>query len=232
MRVGYFQDALPFAFVNESGKLVGFDIEMAAMLAQEMDVKLELVPIDRARAPAMLDSGTVDIIMSGLAVTVDTARNMTLSASYMDQTLAFIVKDHRREEFNSRERVKNLKRLRIGVPNVPYYAGKVRQYLPQAELVVLDTPRAYFTRKEDDLDALVYSAEAGSAWSLIYPAYTVAIPEPDVLRVPMAYAVRRGDRELVDFLNVWIELKRKDRRIAELYDYWILGGGAERSESR
>ena len=81
-------------------------------------------------------------------------------------------------------------------------------------------------------DALGDSAEAGSAWSLIYPTYTVAIPEPDILRVPMAYAVRRGDRELVDFLDVWIELKRKDRRIADLYDYWISGRGAERSPAR
>jgi Na+/H+-dicarboxylate symporter/ABC-type amino acid transport substrate-binding protein len=232
VRVGYFQDALPFAFVNESGKLVGFDIEMAVMLAQEMNVKLELVPIDRAMAPAILDSGAVDIIMSGLAATVDNAQKMTLSTTYMDQTLAFIVKDHRREEFNSRERVKKLTGLRIGVPNVPYYAAKVRQYLPQAELVVLETPRTFFTKGKDNLDAFVYSAEAGSAWSLIYPAYTVAIPEPDILRAPMAYAVRRGDRELVDFLNVWIELKRKDRRIAELYDYWILGGGAEKNATR
>lgn len=230
VRVGYFRDALPFVFVNESGKLVGFDVEMASTLAQDMDVRLELVPVDRARAPAMLDSGTVDIIMSGLAVTVDNARKMTLSTSYMDQTLAFIVRDHRREEFNSRERVNRLKPLRVGVPNVPYYVSKVRQYLPQAELVLLETPRAFFTREKDDLDALVYSAEAGSAWSLIYPAYTVAIPEPDILRVPMAYAVRRGDRELVDFLDVWIELKRKDQRIANLYDYWILGRGAERNE--
>jgi ABC-type amino acid transport substrate-binding protein len=150
----------------------------------------------------------------------------------MDQTLAFIVQDHRREEFNSRERVKKLKGLRVGVPNAPYYADKVRQYLPEAELVVLETPRTFFTTEKESLDAFVYSAEAGSAWSLIYPAYTVAIPEPDILRAPMAYAVRRGDRELVDFLNVWIDLKRKDRRIADLYDYWILGGGAERNESR
>ena len=148
---------------------------------------------------------------------------MTLSNSYMDQTLAFVVKDYRRDEFNSRESVKSLKKIRLGVLNVPYYTAKVREYLPQADLVLLNSPREFFNRKEDDLDAFVYSAEAGSAWSLIYPAYTVAVPQPDVLAVPLAYGVARGDRELADFINKWIDLKREDRTISRLYDYWILG---------
>ena len=180
----------------------------------------------------MLDAGYVDIIMSGVAVTLENAQKMELSVPYMDQTLAFIVKDYRREDFNNRERLKNLKKLKVGIPNVPYYIAKVREYLPQAEVVLLNSPREFFTRQDDDLDALVYSAEAGSAWSLIYPAYTVAIPQPDVLSVPLAYAMARGDRELADFVNTWIDLKKRDQTIAKLYDYWILGRAAVEREPR
>jgi ABC-type amino acid transport substrate-binding protein len=89
--------------------------------------------------------------------------------------------------------------------------------------VVLESPREFFTRNTDDLDALVYSAEAGSAWTLMYPAYTVAVPQPDVLALPVAYGMARGDRELADFVNTWIDLKLKDQTIRTLYDYWILG---------
>jgi hypothetical protein len=28
---------------------------------------------------------------------------------------------------------------------------------------------------------------------------------------------------MVDFINLWIDLKKKDKTIARLYDYWILG---------
>jgi ABC-type amino acid transport substrate-binding protein len=223
IRIGYFKDALPFVFTNDSGNLVGLDVEMAYALAQDMSVTAEFVQIDRTQIASMLNAGYVDIIMCTMAVTVDNARATTLSNSYMDQTLAFIVKDYRRDEFNSRESVKNLKKIRLGILNVPYYTTKVREYLPQADLVMLNSPREFFNRKEDDLDAFVYSAEAGSAWSLIYPAYTVAVPQPDVLAVPLAYAVARGDRELADFINKWIDLKREDRTISRLYDYWILG---------
>jgi len=99
-------------------------------------------------------------------------------------------------------------------------------------VVVLDSPAEFFTRKEDDLDAFVYSAEAGSAWTLIYPAYSVAVPHPDVRAVPLAYAVARGDSELVDFVNTWIELKKKDQTIEGLYNYWILGKNPAAREPR
>jgi len=232
LRVGYVKDALPFAFRNEAGKLVGLDVEMAHILARDMKVKLELELIDREKAPAMLDAGYVDIIMCGFPITIDRAEEVTFSASYMDETLAFVVKDYRREDFNSRARVKNLKKLRLGAPNVPYYIAKVREYLPQAEVVLLNSPREFFTRKNDDLDAFVYSAEAASAWSLIYPAYTVAIPRPDLLNVPLAYAMARGEHELADLVNIWIELKRKDQTISGLYDHWILGRNAVEQEPR
>jgi ABC-type amino acid transport substrate-binding protein len=157
---------------------------------------------------------------------------MTFSAPYLKQTVAFIVKDHRREDFSSREAVRRLTALRIGVPNLPYYIDKVHRYLPHAELVVLKSVQEFFDTRGEELDALVYSAEAGSAWTLLYPAYSVAIPQPDILAAPLAYAMARGERDLADFLNLWIELKKEDRTIPLLYDYWILGKNAVPKQPR
>ena len=42
LRVGYLPDALPFAFFNQAGELVGFDIELAHRLAREMGVEPRL----------------------------------------------------------------------------------------------------------------------------------------------------------------------------------------------
>lgn len=106
---------------------------------------------------------------------------------------------------------------------MPYYADKLRRYVPNAEIVVLDSPREFFTDKRGDLDAFVYGAASGSSWSLIYPSFSVAIPQPDVLAVPLAYLLPRGDPEMMEFINHWIELKEKDETIERLYDYWILG---------
>jgi Na+/H+-dicarboxylate symporter/ABC-type amino acid transport substrate-binding protein len=223
LRIGYFPDAMPFAFENRAGKLVGFDVEMGYRLAQDMNVAIQFVPVDPKQAAIAVNGGHVDIIMSGMALTLDRANEMTVSTSYLNETFGFIVKDYRREEFSSRANLKRRTRLKLGIINRPYYVAKLREYLPQAELVLLDSPREFFTRGTDDLDALGYSAEKGSAWTLIYPAYSVAVPQPDVLAVPLGYGIARGDQELADLVNTWIDLKLKDQTIRTLYDYWILG---------
>ena len=107
---------MPFAFENKAGKLVGFDVEMAYRLAQDMKVRLEFVRIDREQAAAMLNGGYVDMIMSGFGVTLERAQEMTLSASYTDETLAFITRDYRREDFSSRENVKRAENVEARRP--------------------------------------------------------------------------------------------------------------------
>ena len=42
----------------------------------------------------------------------------------------------------------------------------------------------------------------------------------------------RGSQGLVDFMNIWIDLKQKDRTIQSLYDYWILGKNAVPTQPR
>jgi ABC-type amino acid transport substrate-binding protein len=219
-------DNLPFAYFNGKGDLVGFDVEMAHLLARDLGVQLAFVPVQRDRMSEQVNEGYCDIVMSGTVVTPERAQEVTFSVPYTDATLAFVVPDHRLEEFSSRDAIRHLKAPRIGVLNVPYYVDKVQRFLPQATIVQLNSITEFFEGKGEALDAFLYSAEAGSAWSLLYPAYTVAIPQPGVLKGPVAYPLPRGDRELADFINVWLELKKRDRTIETLYDYWILGKNA------
>ncbi len=51
----------------------------------------------------------------------------------------------------------------------------------------------------------------------------MVVPLPDPLAVPMAYPMPRGEREMVDFVNTWIALKKKDNAFDKLFDHWILG---------
>jgi ABC-type amino acid transport substrate-binding protein len=226
LRVGYLTPNLPFAYFNGSGDLVGFDIEMAHVLARELGVELVFVPVTRANMAEKLRSGYCDIVMSGSPVTTDRAVEMAFSNSYMEQTMAFIVKDHRREEFRDRDVVKRLKAPRIGVLNIPYYVDAVHDYLPHATLVEFKTVQEFFEQRGEAVDAFVFAAEAGSAWTLLYPAYTVVVPQPGVVAIPLAYPMAHGDPELVNFINAWVELKKLDGTIAALYDYWILGKNA------
>ena len=86
LRVGFLPDALPYAFFNKDGGLVGFDIELAHRLAREMGVTLAFVPVDRQTMAAQLADGYCDLVMSGVVVTTDRAREILFSDSYLDET--------------------------------------------------------------------------------------------------------------------------------------------------
>jgi Na+/H+-dicarboxylate symporter len=230
LRVGFRRDSLPQAFFNERAELVGFDVELLHTLARDLGVRIEFVATSIADLPDLLGAGYLDVA-AGVPITPERLAQLDLSAPYHDETLAFIVPDHRRDEFSTRKAVKALAPLRLGVPRASYYINKVRAYLPQAELIEIDSPRS-FLRKELDVDAIVFSAEAGSAWCLIYPEFNVAVPHPDVLQVPFGLPVARGNGEMIAFLNGWIELKRRDGTLERLFDYWMRGVDQERRAPR
>ncbi len=79
MRVGYFDDSLPYVFFNVRGELVGFDVEMALQLARDLGVDAEFVPVGRTMLDEGLDPALCDIVMSGVAITADRASSVQFS---------------------------------------------------------------------------------------------------------------------------------------------------------
>jgi ABC-type amino acid transport substrate-binding protein len=84
LRVGYFDDSLPYVFANAAGELVGLDVEMAYQFARELGVGLELVPVNRQVLQDGLDPSVCDLIMSGAAMTAERALHVRFSTSYLD----------------------------------------------------------------------------------------------------------------------------------------------------
>ena len=193
------------------------------MLASELSVKLELVPVNRERLDDQLAEGYCDILMSGVAVTTSRASRTVMSAPYLDETLAFVVPDASRERFASWAEIKAAGPLKIAVPNVPYYIDKLRRLVPQATMEPVDDFVAVLRDPRPDIDALALPAERGSAWTLIYPAFSVVVPEPGLVKIPLAYPIGRHDQAFAAFINTWIDLKKKDGTFDSLYQYWILG---------
>jgi Na+/H+-dicarboxylate symporter/ABC-type amino acid transport substrate-binding protein len=226
LRVGYFDDSLPFTFTNRSGDLVGLDIEMAQQLARELGVSLEMVEVPRTILQTGLDPSVCDIVMSGVAVTAERALHVRYSASYLDETLAFVVLDFRRARFASWDDVRAAGPLRVGAPVAPYYMNFLRERLPSATIVPFDGVEAMFQRVDPPLDAIVSTAERGSAYTLRHPEYSVVVPKPKPVKIPLAYVVAGQDDTMTMLVNTWVDLKRKDGTIDELFAHWIMGRNA------
>jgi ABC-type amino acid transport substrate-binding protein len=232
LRVGYLEDNAPYTFFNAGGRLVGFDTEMAYALADELGVELQLLAVPRGAWQAALDAGYCDVVMSGIVVTATRAEHAAFSPSYLDETLAFIAADHRRALFSSAEAVRATSGLKVAVPDLPYFRVLIQRGFPNLEIVPVTELLPFLEGELPGVDALVASAERGSFLTLIHPAYSVAVPHPARVKVPLAYPVARRDLDMARFLGTWIELKRKDGTIDALYEYWILGRRARPQQPR
>lgn len=234
LRVGFFPRQPPYSHFNARGELVGFDVEMAHALARELGVPVEFAPVPREGLVEALEADRVDVIMAGVLVTTRRAARTVFSAPYLDETLAFLVPDHRRAEFSEAARVRAQEGIRIGVPDLPYVAQLVEREFPRARVTPLSLAEleAALSGPGDGLDAVALTAERGSFLTLLRPAYSVAVPHPLQVRLPLAYPVARHDLEAARFLSTWIDLKKKDGTIQALYDHWILGRDARAKAPR
>jgi Na+/H+-dicarboxylate symporter/ABC-type amino acid transport substrate-binding protein len=234
LRVGVFTDRLPFVFLNREQKLVGFDVEMAHHLARDLGVKVEFVELEALAAlTPLLAAGRIDLAMTGLPVTPERAGEMSFSVPYLDETLGFVVKDHLRDRFSSWANIRELGSFAVKIPNLPYYVDQIRRRAPTLKLDLVETLNEIENGlRQATLDAVVLPAERGSVLTLLYPKYTVVVPEPDTVKIPLAYPVARRDQEWTQFVNTWIELKRRDGTIDALYGHWILGKHADKREPR
>jgi Na+/H+-dicarboxylate symporter len=234
LRVGVFADRLPFVFFNSERRLVGFDVEMAQLLARDLGVTAEFVELQSlASLPRSLMTGRLDLAMTGMPVTPERTVEMLFSDPYLDETFAFVVKDHLRERFSGWANIRDLSDLPVAVPDLPYYIDRLKARAPALKLQVVDTIQQIEEGlKTGALDAVVLPAERGSVLTLLYPKYTVVVPEPGVMKIPLAYPVARRDHDWAYFLNTWIELKRRDGTIDALYSHWILGKQAGKRQPR
>lgn len=230
LRVGFLANHLPFAFTNDKAEVIGLDIEMAYLLAEELNVVPEFYKINTKSMASLLNSGKIDIVMSGLTTNTESIQKYAVSKSYLDLTLAFIVPVYNRNKFKSKKSILEQDSLKIGISN-PYFRKKFESYLPNTKIIPLDSPRAFFTNKELDIDAYLYSAESGGAWTIIYPEFSVIVPQPGIVKIPMAYPITNNDNWVL-FVNTFLELKQKDGTIANLFSHYIEGKGADIKEPR
>lgn len=234
LRVGYDPYNLPWSYINSRGELVGFDVEMAHHLAREMGVALEFIPVGRTGAEKIeaIANNQFDVLMSGVAATPDVFAVVRFSKPYLDVHGAIVVRDHLRRRFKSIQTINNQAGLRIGIPNSRYIKQKITALLPNAELVPLDDNLQFFQDSTLELDAAIMSAEGGSAWTLLFPSYTVVLLKPGLHVQPFAYPVAGEDEELADFLSHWIDVKQRDGTIDGIANHWLYGHVGTTSEPR
>ncbi len=228
LRVGFAVPRLPFVFRNGRGDLVGFDIELAHLLARDLGVKVEFAEWPGGELAHAVTAGQCDMGIGGTPVTPMQATETLFSEPYIDETLAFVVKDHLRGRFETWASIQGIRDLTIGVPPLPYYEQALKARLPGVRMQEFDRhagsalATARVRRGRDAGRARLGDDAAESEVDGRRPA---AGSDQDSARVS-ARAAGSGTGRASS--TRWIELKRRDGSLDGLYSHWILGKASRR----
>jgi Na+/H+-dicarboxylate symporter len=234
LRIGYDENNLPMSFFNADEELVGFDVELAEKLAEALKVRAEFVPIDWPDVPRMLAEGEIDV-MPGMWYRPYWFSLLKLTDPYFVTTVGLAVRDERRHEFDTLEKIRRAGPLKIGVPLDTTQIGlSMNHYFggTDTEFVTVPFWRPFFEGEHPEIDAFLMPAEHASGWTLLHPEYTVVVPQPHPIRLPEAFGVAINAADLVSVFNEWIVYARNAGIISRAHEYWITGQGAKNTEPR
>jgi Na+/H+-dicarboxylate symporter len=230
LRVGYPHDRLPFVYRNNMSEVVGSDAALVHEMAADLGVTLEFSRLERDAAYDALETGAIDMMVGGISGVPETALKATLSRSYGSHTAGFLVKDHERSRFSSLAKMRGRTDLTIAIPGTRLAQHSAAVSLPGASLTKLPSPRPFVRGEAAEVDALLMSAEAAGAWTLIYPQFSVAVPSDLSIKIPVAIALPRGQGDWLNYVDSWLGMAEGTGMIRRLHARWILGrdlGGDE-----
>jgi len=159
----------PLGFKDAKGNLQGLEIDLAQRLAVDLVGKADAVkfqPVaNRDRLSVVLDK-KVDLAIARVTATSSRTRIVNFSVPYYLDSTVLVTKDA------SVQKLSNLAKQKIAVLNNSSTIAKVRYYLPNAELVGVDSYEEAREQIESSA-AVAFAADASvlSGWVQQYPQY-------------------------------------------------------------
>ncbi|MBQ2881445.1 MAG: transporter substrate-binding domain-containing protein [Clostridia bacterium] len=93
MVLGLDENFPPMGYRNESGTIVGFDIDLATEVAERLGVELQIQPIDWNAKEMELNDGKIDMIWNGMSLTPARIEAMNMSKPYIANRQIIIVNE-------------------------------------------------------------------------------------------------------------------------------------------
>jgi polar amino acid transport system substrate-binding protein len=220
LRVGM-STFVPWAMKDKTGKLIGFEIDVATRLAKDMGVKAEFVPTKWAGIIPALLTGKFDVIIGGMGILPKRNLKVNFSVPYDYSGMSMVANRELAAGFKSLEdfnRPDVVLSVRLGA--TPVDAAK--KYMPKAQLRMFDDEsQAVQEVINGKAHAMVSSAPLPAFQALKYPEKLFLPLEGTFTKEPIGFAVRKGDFDTLNFFNNWIIFVSAEGWLKERKHYWF-----------
>lgn len=201
----------PFESKNEKGEYVGFDMDMARALAKDLGVTLRIKEMNFQSLPTALETGKIDLIISGMTATPERAESRSFTEPYFLTGLCLLVNAKAgitgRADADGKRFV--VKRGTTGDINV-------KKLFPNCSVTRLESEGACALEVVNGrADAFLYDQLSIRKHNQVNPETTRALLTP-LTKEPYAMAARLDDKKFVDRLNKFLADVRADGRYAKM----------------
>ena len=221
LRVGFEAGYMPFEMTDKKGRFVGFDIDVAKEMAKAMGVKF--VPVNTAWdgiIPALITK-KFDIIMSGMTVTQERNLKINFADPYIivGQTI-LLNKKHE----GAVKSYKDLNNPDFIVTSKLGTTGEqaVKRMIPKCTYKSFETePEAALEVVNGKADAFVYDLPYCVIFNAEQGAGKLVFIDKPFTYEPLAWAIRKGDPDFMNWLNNFLSQIKNDGRYDRIYNKWI-----------
>ncbi|MFH1914064.1 MAG: transporter substrate-binding domain-containing protein [Pseudomonadota bacterium] len=220
IRVG-FDTFKPWAMKDRDGNYIGFEIEVARKLAEDMGVDIEFVPTKWSGIIPALLTGKFDIIIGGMSVTPARNLKVNFSAPYEFSGMSMVASSKLAPERDSLAQF-NTPDTTIAVRLGTTAAEAAKNFLPKAKLIFFDEESQTIQELLNNrVHALVASSPLPANLAAEYQDRLYLPLSDDFTSEPIAFAVRKGDHDFLNWLNNWVRVTLSKGWLQNRYHYWF-----------
>lgn len=225
LRVGFEAGYMPFEMTNKKGKFVGFDIDIAKEMAKAMGVKF--APVNTAWdgiIPSLI-TDKFDIIMSGMTVTQERNLKINFADPYIIVGQSILINKKHQGKVNS---YKDLNDSKYIVTSKLGTTGEqaVKRLIPKCTYKSFETePEAALEVVNGKADAFVYDLPYCVVFMAQQGAGKLVFLDKPFTFEPLAWAIRKGDPDFLNWLNNFLRQIKNDGRYDRIYNKWIKSTG-------
>lgn len=217
LRVGMLVDLPPFGIQQTNGEVIGFDADVAHLMAKYLGVEAEIVPVTGPNRIPYLLTNKVDVLIATFGITPERAKQVTFSIPYSE--IEMIVAASKDTPIDSFETTAN---HTISVPRASTSDMALAQYAPK---------EARILRFEDDASAaqalISGQSDALGTNSLILGQLQRDNPNLNLekkfvlSRQYQGVTMRKGASDLLQWTNTFIYFVKNNGELDAINQKWL-----------
>lgn len=214
--VGTSADYPPYEFHkkdNGEDKIVGFDIDIAQQIADDMGVKLEIKDMDFDGLLVSSQAGKIDLVIAGMNPTPEREENADFSDVYYKAENLFIVK---KGEEGTIKNSDDLKGKKVGVQKGTVQETYAKETLKDSELKSLAKVTDLILDLDNDkIDAILVNTPVAEANCTKNEKLGMSEYKIEDMEAGAAIAMKKNSEELKEAVNSSIKKLKDENKIDE-----------------